>query len=117
LSNLPADNMVHPFGMVPVSDGMNNMAQDQSQLSRSSSLGRLDNGNNADRRNMNGQVMGASQPYGADPNMNQQQMTGYSMPPAQNGLPMYGGSNTNPPSGLDWSQMFQADSERNQTRT
>jgi hypothetical protein len=49
--------------------------------------------------------------------MNQQQMTGYSMPPAQNGLPMYGGSNTNPPSGLDWSQMFQADSERNQTRT
>ncbi|KAG6984237.1 Zinc finger protein 423 [Fusarium oxysporum f. sp. conglutinans] len=117
LSNLPADNMVHPFGMVPVSDGMNNMAQDQSQLSRSSSLGRLDNGNNADRRNMNGQVMGPSQPYGADPNMNQQQMTGYSMPPAQNGLPMYGGSNTNPPSGLDWSQMFQADSERNQTRT
>ncbi|EXK32213.1 hypothetical protein FOXG_19826 [Fusarium oxysporum f. sp. lycopersici 4287] len=117
LSNLPADNMVHPFGMVPVSDGMNNMAQDQSQLSRSSSLGRLDNGNNADRRNMNGQVMGASQPYGADPNMNQQQMTGYSMPPAQNGLPMYGGSNTNPPSGLDWSQMFQAGAHQTYVNT
>jgi hypothetical protein len=49
--------------------------------------------------------------------MNQQQMTGYSMPPTQNGMPMYGGSNTNPPSGLDWSQMFQADADRNQTRT
>ncbi|RMJ14093.1 hypothetical protein CDV36_006239 [Fusarium kuroshium] len=108
LSNMPGDNMVHPFGMVPVSDGMNNMAQDQSQLSRSSSLGRLDNGNNADRRNMNGQVMGASQPYATDPNLSNQQMPGYSMPPAQNGMPMYGGSNTNQQSSLDWSQMFQA---------
>ncbi|EWZ78196.1 hypothetical protein FOXG_14039 [Fusarium oxysporum f. sp. lycopersici 4287] len=34
LSNLPADNVVHPFGMTPMSDGMNNMAQDQSQLSQ-----------------------------------------------------------------------------------
>lgn len=110
LSNLPGDNMVHPFGMVPVQDGMNNMAQDQNHLSRSSSLGRLDNGNNpADRRNMNGPVMGNSQPYGADPNsMNQQPMPNYSMPPGQNGMPMYGGSNQNPQSSLDWSQMFQA---------
>ncbi|KAI8648689.1 hypothetical protein NCS57_01481000 [Fusarium keratoplasticum] len=102
LNNLPGDNMVHPFSMVPVSDGINNMAQDQSQLSRSSSLGRLDNSNNADRRNMNGQVMGASQPYGTDPNtINNQQMPGYSMPPGQNGMPMYGGSNTNQQSGLN----------------
>lgn len=109
LSNLSGDGMVHPFGMVPVSDGMNNMAPGQDQLSRSSSMGRLDNGNNADRRTM-APVMGASQPYGGDVSnsMNNQQMPNYSMPPGQNGMPMYGGSQTNQQSGLDWSQMFQA---------
>ncbi|KAG7402700.1 Regulatory protein ADR1 [Fusarium oxysporum f. sp. rapae] len=29
LSNLPADNMVHPFGMTPMLGGMDNMAQDR----------------------------------------------------------------------------------------
>lgn len=119
LSNLPGDNMVHPFGMVPVQDGMNNMGQDQNHLSRSSSLGRLDNGNNqTDRRNMTGPVMGASQPYGADPNaMSNQQMPNYSMPPGQNGMPMYGGSNTNQQSSLDWSQMFQAGAHQTYVNT
>ncbi|KAF7559663.1 hypothetical protein G7046_g4497 [Stylonectria norvegica] len=114
LSNLPGDNMVHPFGMVPVQDGMNNMAQDQSQLSRSSSIGRLDNGNGPDRRNMAGPVMGNGQPYGADVN---QQMPQYSMPPGQNGMPMYGGSNQNQQSGLDWSQMFQAGAHQTYVNT
>lgn len=108
LNNMPNDSMVHPFGMVPVNDGMNNMPNDQNQLSRSNSVSRLDNGNQPDRRSIPGPVMGGSQPYGNDPNMNNQQMSGYSMPPGQNGMPMYGGSNQNPQSGLDWSQMFQA---------
>lgn len=107
LSNLPQDGMTHPFGMVPVQDGMNNMGNDQNQLSRSSSISRLDNANGADRRNMAGQVMGASQPYGGN-DVPGQQIPNYSMPPGQNGMPMYGGSNPNQQSGLDWSQMFQA---------
>ncbi|KAK7431440.1 hypothetical protein QQZ08_001930 [Neonectria magnoliae] len=117
LSNIPGDNMVHPFGMVPVQDGMNNMAGDQNHLSRSSSIGRLDNGNNGDRRNM--PVMGGSQPYGNDvsSSMQQQQLPGYSMPPGQNGMPMYGGSNQNQQSGLDWSQMFQAGAHQTYVNT
>ncbi|TWU76501.1 hypothetical protein ED733_007446 [Metarhizium rileyi] len=102
LNNMSADGMVHPFGMVPVSDGMNNMAGDQSHLSRS-------NSSNQDRNNM-APSMGAPQPYGANVSnsMNNQQMPSYSMPQGQNGMPMYGGSNGNQQSGLDWSQMFQA---------
>ncbi|KAI9171198.1 Nicotinate catabolism cluster-specific transcription factor [Paramyrothecium foliicola] len=109
LNNLPGDGMVHPFGMVPVSDGLNNMGNDQNQLSRSNSMNRLDNGNNTDRRGIPGPVMGASQPYGSEVpgSMNNQQMPNYNMPPGQNGMPMYGGSNPNQQSGLDWSQMFQ----------
>lgn len=108
MSNMPpSDGMVHhPFGMVPVSDGMNNMPNDQAQLSRSSSMG---NGNTPDRRSMPGPGMGNPQPYPSDVSnsMTSQQMP-YSMPPGQNGMPMYGGSNTNQQSSLDWSQMFQA---------
>jgi hypothetical protein len=102
LNNMPTDGMVHPFGMVPVSDGMNNMAGDQSHLSRSSSA-------NQDRNNM-APSMGAPQPYGANVSnsMNNQQMPSYSMPQGQNGMPMYGGSNGNQQAGLDWSQVFQA---------
>jgi hypothetical protein len=107
LSNLSNDSMVHPFGMVPVADGVNNLNGDQTQLSRSSSMGRMDNGASADRRNMNGSVMGGSQqPYPTDP-ISQQHMPNYSMPPGQNGMPMYGAPNGNQPNGLDWSQMFQ----------
>ncbi|PNY22150.1 Zinc finger protein klf1 [Tolypocladium capitatum] len=108
LNNMPGDGMVHPFGMVAVSDGMNSMGGDQNQLSRSSSMNRLENGGNQDRRSMPG--MGNPQPYGSEVqnSMNQQPMPNYSMPPGQNGMPMYGGSNANQQSGLDWSQMFQA---------
>lgn len=109
LGNMGGNNIVHPFGIVAVQDGMNNMTGDQSQLSRSSSMGRIDDGN-ADRRNMNGPVMGGSQQYGGDvsSSMANQQMPTYSMPPGQNGIPMYGGSNPNQQPGLDWSQVFQA---------
>jgi hypothetical protein len=114
MGNMPADGMVHPFGIIPASDGMSNIANDQSQLSRSSSINRLDDANR-DRRNMNNSVMGAStrpgnfeQTYnGGDvannmtANINPQ-LANYSMPQNQNGMPMFGGSNS-----ADWSQMFQ----------
>lgn len=94
LNNMPGDGMV-PFGMVPVSDGMNNMPGDQNQLSRSSSINRMENGGNQNRRNMPG--MGTSQPYGEVPNsMHNQQMPTYSMPPGQNGMPMPQGQNGMP---------------------
>jgi hypothetical protein len=119
LNSMPQDGMVHPFGMVPVSDGMNNMPNDQNQLSRSNSVSRLDNGNGADRRSMGGPVMGGShQPYGGNDvsgSMNNQPMPSYNMPPGQNGMPMYGGSNSNQQSGLDWSQMFQAGAHQTYT--
>ncbi|KAI6785107.1 Fungal specific transcription factor domain [Emericellopsis cladophorae] len=127
LNNMPQENMgQHPFGMVPVQDGMNNMGSDQNHMSRSSSIGRLDN-SNGDRRAMppGPPPMGGSQPYGSNEvqnTMNGQPMSSYSMPPGQNGMPtgqngmpMYGSSNPNQQSGLDWSQMFQAD--RNQNRS
>jgi len=118
MGNMPADGMVHPFGLIPAQDGMNNIANDQSQLSRSSSINRLDE-NNRDRRSMTGSVMGAStrggsfdQPYngGEVPNSMganiNPQLANYSMPPqGQNGMAggMFTGSGQN-----DWSQMFQA---------
>lgn len=93
MNGMPGDGMVHPFGMVSVQD-QNNM-------------GRMDNPANGDRRGMAPPVMGGSQPYGGDVNsMNGQQMHGYSVPPGQSGMPMYGASNPTPQSSLDWAQMF-----------
>jgi hypothetical protein len=110
LNNMPPqDGMGHPFGIVPVQDGMNNMGSDQNQLSRSSSIGNGANG--SDRRGMGAPVMGNSQQYhGSDvsSSMSGQNMPSYTMPPGQSGMPMYGGSNSNQQSGLDWAQMFQA---------
>ncbi|PHH75757.1 hypothetical protein CDD80_2075 [Ophiocordyceps camponoti-rufipedis] len=121
INNMPPDGgIVHPFGMVPVQDGMNNV-NDQNQMSRPGNMNRVENGANQDRRTMppnmgnsqhsqlySGEVPGA---------MNNQQPQGYNMPPqAQNGMPMYAGQNQNQQSGLDWSQMFPADANRNQNR-
>lgn len=112
LSNMGGDGMVQPFGMMPqVTDQMSSLANDQNQLSRASSLSRLDNGANQDRRGM--PVMGANGqgPYngevpGSIPSNMGQQMNNYSMPPAQNGMPMYGGQNPPQQGNLDWTQMF-----------
>ena len=101
LQNMQPDGMVHPFGMVPVDNGMNNMG-DQNHLSRSSSMNRLDNHGNQERRNIPNM---ASQPYGHD--VSNPQMSSYPLPPGQNSMPMYPGSNGPQQSGLDWSQMFQ----------
>ncbi|KAK3987810.1 respiration factor 2 [Cladorrhinum sp. PSN332] len=108
MNNMSGEGMVHPFGLIPASDGMNNIPNDQSQLSRSSSINRIDDANR-DRRSMTGSVMGAStrpgsfdQTYnsGEVANINPQ-LANYSMPQNQNGMPMFAGSNT-----ADWSQMF-----------
>jgi hypothetical protein len=127
MGNMPADGMVHPFGIIPTSDAMSNVANDQSQLSRSSSINRIADDANRDRRSMTASSMGAStrpgsfdQPYNGGgevannmaANINPQ-LANYSIPQNQNGMPMFGGSGS-----TDWSQMFQAgtDADRNQTR-
>ncbi|KAI1437196.1 hypothetical protein GGR50DRAFT_119451 [Xylaria sp. CBS 124048] len=106
MANMPGDGVVHPFGMVQIQDGMGNMANDQSQISRSSSMSRMDDAANRDRRNMpagyNGEVSNSM-----SSNINPQ-LANFNLPPNQNGgLPIYGASGSNQQSGLDWSQMFQ----------
>ncbi|OTB00090.1 hypothetical protein M426DRAFT_66584 [Hypoxylon sp. CI-4A] len=104
MTNMPGDNVVHPFGMVQIQDGMGNMANDQNQLSRSSSISRMEDNANRDRRSMTGGYNGdVSNPMSSNINP---QLANY-MPPSQNGMPMYGASGSNQQSSLDWSQMFQ----------
>ncbi|KAK6065852.1 C2H2 transcription factor [Seiridium cupressi] len=106
INNMQGDNVVHPFGMVPMADGLGNMNNEQSQLSRSSSISRMDD--NRDRRSMTGggSVYGSgdvqnSMASNINPQLN------YSMPQSQNGMQqMFAGSNSNQ-GNLDWS-MFQA---------
>ncbi|KAI1816908.1 hypothetical protein GGS20DRAFT_582951 [Poronia punctata] len=105
MTSMPGDGVVHPFGMVQLQDGMGNMANDQNQLSRSSSMSRMEDPANRDRRNMpggyNGEVSNSM-----SSNINPQ-LANFNMPPNQNGMPIYGASGSNQQSGLDWSQMFQ----------
>ncbi|KAI1775253.1 hypothetical protein F4818DRAFT_448519 [Hypoxylon cercidicola] len=105
MANMPGDNVVHPFGMVQIQDGMGNMANDQNQLSRSSSMSRMDDNSNRDRRSMTGGYNGDVS-NSMSSNINPQ-LANFNMPPNQNGMPMYGASGSNQQSaGLDWSQMF-----------
>ncbi|TPX14977.1 uncharacterized protein E0L32_004807 [Thyridium curvatum] len=114
MGSMPADGIVHPFGFIPAQDGgLPNMTNDQSNLSRSGSINRLEDANDRDRRNMTGSVMGASRGASFDQSFNgnvpnsmaaniNPQLANYPMPPSSNGMPMFGGQNQ------DWSQMFQA---------
>jgi len=111
---MPGDGM--PFGLVTSNDGgMSSMANSQSQLSRSSSLTRLEDAGERERQSVSGPVMNA-QPRGVNfeqsyngnvsasmnPNINPQ-LGGYSLPPNQAGMPMYTGQNTNQQqSNIDW---------------
>ncbi|KAI1470433.1 fungal-specific transcription factor domain-containing protein [Daldinia caldariorum] len=104
MTNMPGDNVVHPFGMVQIQDGMGNMANDQNQLSRSSSMSRMDENGNRDRRSMTGGYNGDVS-NSMSSNINPQ-LANFNMPQGQNGMPMYGASGSNQQSGLDWSQMF-----------
>lgn len=113
MGNMPsADGMV-PFGLIPAQNGMENVRNDQSQLSRASSINQ---DGNRDGRSIAGSVMGGStrpgsyeQQYNGDVSNNiNPQLANYSMPAAQNGMPMFGGANAAPQSNMDWAQMFQA---------
>ena len=113
MGNMSGDVGMVPFNLIPAPDAMNNIANDQPQLSRSSSMNRLEDANR-DRRNMTDPVMGTSthQPYSGDVSGNMSaninpQLANYSIPPPQNGMPMFGGASSNQQSNLDWSQMFQ----------
>ncbi|KAI1344615.1 hypothetical protein F5Y15DRAFT_117213 [Xylariaceae sp. FL0016] len=102
MGNMSGEPVVHPFGMVQLQDGMN-MANDQNQLSRSSSMSRMDD-QNRDRRSMPGGYNGEV-PNSMSSNINPQ-LANFNMPPNQNGMPMYGAQGSNQQSGLDWAQMF-----------
>ncbi|KAH9908696.1 hypothetical protein F4778DRAFT_768512 [Xylariomycetidae sp. FL2044] len=104
MNSMPGDG-VHPFGMVQIQDGIGNMANDQNQLSRSSSMSRMDDSANRDRRSMTGGYSGDVTNSMAS-NINPQ-LANFNLPPNQNGMPMYGAQGSNQPSNLDWSQMFQ----------
>ncbi|KAK7981910.1 hypothetical protein PG988_004148 [Apiospora saccharicola] len=106
LNSMQGDNVVHPFGMVQMSDNMSNMPNDQNQLSRSSSISRMDDQQNRDRRSMtnNGSVYGNDVQGTMASNINPQ-LASYNMPQGQNGMPMFGGSN-NPQGPIDWA-LFQ----------
>ncbi|KAI4603185.1 hypothetical protein KJ359_005977 [Pestalotiopsis sp. 9143b] len=106
MNNMQGDGVVHPFGMVPMADGMTNLSNEQSQLSRSSSISRMDD--NRDRRSMTGggSVYGGGDVQNSMASNINPQLANYSMPQGQNGMQMFAGSNQNQQN-LDWS-MFQA---------
>ncbi|KAL5890034.1 hypothetical protein ACKVWC_005253 [Pyricularia oryzae] len=126
MGNMGPDGMVHPFGLIPAQDGMPNMSNDQNHLSRQPSMNRMEDPNDRDRRSVTGSVMGnntrpgsfdqgynGTVPHTMAANINPQ-LANYPMPPNQNGMPMFAGQASNQQSGgLDWSQMFQADADRN----
>ncbi|KAI0132316.1 fungal-specific transcription factor domain-containing protein [Xylariales sp. AK1849] len=111
MGNMQGENVVHPFGMVPMADGMPNLQNDQNQLSRSSSISRMED-QNRDRRSMTGggSVYGGDVQSSMASNINPQ-LANYSMPQGQNGMQMFTGSNPNQQN-LDWS-MFQAGAQEN----
>lgn len=115
LGNLQGDGMSHGYPMVPVPDGLPNLANDQGHMQRPNSVNRIDNPGAQDNRpGVPGPVMGSAhgrpgfeQQYGSSVSgpMQGQQIQSYNMPPGQNGMPMYpGGSNSNQQ--VDWSQVF-----------
>lgn len=119
MNNMQGDNGVgmhhHPFTMMQQVDQMGNMTNDQNQLSRSSSMSRMDD-SNRDRRSMTG----GGSVYGAE---GQTPMTSniapqlnYGMPQGQNGM-MYPGPSQSQGQNVDWNTMFpSSDADRNQTR-
>jgi hypothetical protein len=116
MGNMSADGTVPPFGLLPEPNRVKSEYSDHYQMSTSSDIARLVNdrlsGNasgphvavaeheNGSVEHQNGEI---SDRVAANINP---QLANYSMPPQQNGIPMFGGASTNQQSGLDWSQMF-----------
>lgn len=103
MSQMQGDGSIGPFGMVQMNDGMGNLANDQNQLSRSSSMSRMDDQQNRDRRSMTGggSVYGNDVQNSMASNINPQ-LANYSMPQGQNGMPMFGGANQNQQMPTEW---------------
>lgn len=115
MNNVTGNPHMVPFGLIPAADQINHM-NDQNQLSRQSSMNRLEDTNGEERRNVPAPVMTASSqqqqqyngnvPTSMSTNINPQ-LANYNMSQNQNGVPMFnGGSNHNQQSGLDWQTMF-----------
>lgn len=115
MNNVTGNPHMVPFGLIPAADQINHM-NDQNQLSRQSSMNRLEDTNGEERRNVPAPVMSASSqqqqqyngnvPTSMSTNINPQ-LANYNMSQNQNGVPMFnGGSNHNQQSGLDWQTMF-----------
>jgi hypothetical protein len=115
MNNVTGNPHMVPFGLIPAADQINHM-NDQNQLSRQSSMNRLEETNGEERRNVPAPVMTASSqqqqqyngnvPTSMSTNINPQ-LANYNMSQNQNGVPMFnGGSNHNQQSGLDWQTMF-----------
>jgi hypothetical protein len=116
MGNMPADGTVHSFGLIPATDRVSGLSNEQYQSSRSSDIARLVNdqldgrapGGNTDAPAQGNNAQRLESAEGSNnmtANINPQ-LAAYSMPPAQNGIPMFGGPGTNQQSNLDWSQMF-----------
>lgn len=125
MNNVTGNPHMVPFGLMPAADQINHM-NDQNQLSRQSSMNRLEDTNGEERRNVPAPVMSASSqqqqqyngnvPTSMSTNINPQ-LANYNMSQSQNGVPMFnGGSNHNQQSGLDWQTMFTQQGDRNQNR-
>lgn len=115
MNNVTGNPHMVPFGLIPAAEQINHM-NDQNQLSRQSSMNRLEDTNGEERRNVPAPVMTASSqqqqqyngnvPTSMSTNINPQ-LANYNMSQNQNGVPMFnGGSNHNQQSGLDWQTMF-----------
>lgn len=110
VSNPQGDSMSHGYPMVPVPDGLPNIANDGANMQQPSSGDRIENQGGWDRQPVMGLTPGQpgfEQQYGnnVSSSMANRQMQSYNMPPNQNGIPMYpGGPNSNQQ--VDWSRMF-----------
>ena len=97
------DNLAQPFGFNTSADGLSNGTNEQAQLSRSSSLGRLEDPAERERRGAGGPATreGTFQhPYGSgvppahmNPNLDPQ-MTAYGMPPGNQSMNMFANQNS-----------------------
>lgn len=112
MTNMPgAPEGSVPMGFMPM-PGADAMSGDQTQLSRSGSMQRLEEATNRDRKYEQPSYNGA-----ANPNMNPQ-LANYPMPPGQNGMPYAGQGHNNIQSNLDWASMFPpSDADRTQARS
>lgn len=120
MGSMPGDMVQHQLGFMQQSgpEAIAGLTHD-TQLSRSNSMQKYEDGSDRDRRNVAGSVpYNGSVPGAMNANINPQ-LNNYNLPnTTQNGgmQQMFAGQNLNQPQ-ADWSSMFQQQTDRNQTRT